>query len=346
MKIMQTMAGGPIGGAEEFFVRLASAFQARGVEQTVVIRPNHTRDAQLRGSGVNPIELPFGRILDFRTVSSLAEELDRVKPDVVLSWMNRASEMTGRARLRARSKSIQIGRQGGYYDLKYYRNCDHLIGNTPDIVQYITDNGWPSHRAHYVPNFVHADPGFMLPRSQFNIPIDTPLMLAAGRLHQNKAFDILLQAMTYAEGVHLLVAGEGPDEHKLKRLVQKLDLTQRVRFLGWRLDIADLIATADFLVCPSRKEPLGNIIVEAWAGHLPVVATASEGPGWLITDGEDGLLVPIDDDCALASAISRIADDRDLATRLAAAGYKRFEEEFTEASVVKRFLELFDKVSD
>ena len=137
MKIMQTMAGGPIGGAEEFFVRLASAFQARGVEQTVVIRPNHTRDAQLRGSGVNPIELPFGRILDFRTVSSLAEELDRVKPDVVLSWMNRASEMTGRARLRARSKSIQIGRQGGYYDLKYYRNCDHLIGNTPDIVQYI-----------------------------------------------------------------------------------------------------------------------------------------------------------------------------------------------------------------
>ena len=346
MKIIQTMAGGPIGGAEEFFVRLASAFQIRGVDQTIVVRPNDIRGARLRDAKVNAIELPFGGLLDRQTVSSLAAELDRLQPDVVLSWMNRASAMTGKARLRARSRSLQIGRQGGYYDLKYYRYCDHLIGNTPDIVRHTIDNGWPPHRAHYVPNFVNAELGVALSRRQFDIPGETPLMLAAGRLHQNKAFDILLQAMRYAKDTHLLVAGDGPDARKLEALVQKLGLTQRVRFLGWRSDIADLIATADFLVCPSRSEPLGNIVIEAWAGHLPVVATASEGPGWLITDGEDGLLVPVDDDRALATAIARVSDDRDLATRLAVAGYKRFEEEFTEASVVKKFLELFEKVTN
>ncbi|MEE2997856.1 MAG: glycosyltransferase [Pseudomonadota bacterium] len=345
MKIMQTMAGGTVGGAEEFFVRLAAAFASRRVDQSIIVRPNGTRSPRLREVGVDPVELRFGGPLDFRTVPSLALEIDRVQPDIVLSWMNRASALTGKARLRARAKPVQIGRQGGYYDLKYYRYCDHLIGNTPDIVKHMVDNGWPMDRAHYVPNFVRADPGVVLPRSLFDVPSDTPLMLAAGRLHRNKAFDILLQAMKYVDGVHLLLAGDGPDARALEALAHKLGVARRVRFLGWRTDIADLMKTVDFLVCPSRIEPLGNVVIEAWARHLPVVAAASEGPSWLITEGKDGLLSPIGDYRALASAISRVAVDRDLPAQLAAAGHKRFKAEFTEAAVVSQFLALFEKVS-
>ena len=91
MKILQTMAGGDVGGAEEFFVRLASAFETRGLEQTVVVRPNEKRNPVLRAAGIDPIQLPFRGWLDFRTVRALAAEIAGKKPDIILSWMSRAS---------------------------------------------------------------------------------------------------------------------------------------------------------------------------------------------------------------------------------------------------------------
>lgn len=344
MKLMQTMAGGDVGGAEEFFVRLAIAFHEGGIDQTVVARPNDTRGPRLAAAGIDVIELPFGGMLDRRTVPSLAAEIDRIEPHIVLSWMNRASDLTGKAVRKSKVSPLLIGRQGGYYDLKYYTGCDHIIGNTPDIARYLVGEGWPQERAHYVPNFVSAVPGTPLPRSDFNIPDGAPLMLAAGRLHRNKAYDVLLTAMKHVDGVHLLLAGDGVDAKSLEGLSHKLGVANRVRFLGWRTDIPDLMATADMLVCPSRIEPLGNVVIEAWARNLPVVATASEGPGWLIEDGTDGLLTPVDDADLLGEAIARMASDTQLAPRLVAAGRQRFESDFTQDAVVAKFLGLFEKV--
>ena len=258
--------------------------------------------------------------------------------------MNRASSLTGRAIRKAAVAPVLVGRLGGYYDLKYYAGCDHLIGNTPDIVRYLVEEGWPEARAHFVPNFVSAVPGVPQPRSGFGLPDGVPVMLAAGRLHRNKAFDVLLHAMKDTGDVHLLLAGDGGDARELESLAHKLGVAGRVRFLGWRTDMADLMATADLLVCPSRIEPLGNVVIEAWARNLPVVATAAAGPAWLIEDGADGLLAPVDDPALLAEAITRLAFDRELAPRLVAAGRRRFEADFTEAAVVARFLDLFERV--
>lgn len=344
MRLMQTMAGGTVGGAEEFFVRLAVAFQERGIAQAVAARPNDTRGPRFAEAGINVVELPFGGFFDRRTVPSLAAEIDRFEPDIVLSWMNRASDLTGKALRKAKHTPKLIGRQGGYYDLKYYAGCDHLIGNTPDIVRYLVAEGWPEDCAHYVPNFVSAVPGAPLPRRDFDVPDGAPLMLAAGRLHRNKAFDVLLTAMQQVDNVYLLLAGDGDDAKALEGQARKFGIADRVQFLGWRTDIPNLMATVDMLVCPSRIEPLGNVVIEAWARNLPVVAAASEGPSWLIEDGVDGLLAPVDDADLLGEAIARLATDAQLPPRLVAAGRRRFEAEFTEDAVVAKFLALFDKV--
>ena len=338
------MAGGEVGGAEEFFVRLAIALHERGIAQTVISRPNDKRGPRLADTGIELVELSFGGFFDNKTVPSLAAEIDRTEPDIVLSWMNRASDLTGRAVRKANSSPLLIGRQGGYYDLKYYSGCDHLIGNTPGIVNYLVGEGWAQDRAHYVPNFVSAVPSTPVPRSDLNVPEGCTLMLAAGRLHRNKAFDVLLAAVKRAEGIYLLLAGDGVDGKALERLAHKLGVADRVRFLGWRTDIPNLMATADMLVCPSRIEPLGNVVIEAWARNLPVIAAASEGPGWLIEDGTDGLLAPVDDVDLLGEAITRLASDTQLASRLVAAGRRRFETDFTEDAVVAKFLALFEKV--
>jgi glycosyltransferase involved in cell wall biosynthesis len=168
-------------------------------------------------------------------------------------------------------------------------------------------------------------------------------LLALGRLHRNKAFDVLLRALADIPDAHLWLAGEGPLAEPLRRLARELGVAARVGFLGWRDDAAALMAAADVLVCPSREEPFGNVIVEAWARRLPVVAAAAAGPKWLVAHEKTGLLVPVDDAAALASAVTRLLADRALAARLIDAGHAAYAAEFTERSVVAGYLALFER---
>ncbi|HWK45384.1 MAG TPA: glycosyltransferase [Stellaceae bacterium] len=339
LRLMQVMASTGHGGAEGFFVRLCVALARRGIDQSVVIRRGAAVAAELRGAGIEPVELPFRKLFDLTTGPRLRRLIARHRPTVVLSWMSRAA-MLGPSP----GSSVHVGRLGGYYDLKYYRRCDHLIGNTEDIVRYLVREGWPAERAHYLPNFVETRPVAPLSRAMFDTPKGAPLLVALGRLHPHKAFDTLLRALANLPGVILWLAGEGPDRAALEHLAGTLGILDRVRFLGWRDDAGALIAAADVLVCPSRVEPLGNVILEGWARARPVVAATAAGPLGLIRDGETGLLVPIDDAAALAGALGRLLADSGLAGRLGEAGWAEGEARFGERSVVDRYVELLSRL--
>ncbi|MGE5476649.1 MAG: glycosyltransferase, partial [Bacteroidales bacterium] len=181
-------------------------------------------------------------------------------------------------------------------------------------------------------------------RKTFSTPEGAPLLLALGRLHKNKAFDVLIKALARVPEAYLWLAGEGPLRAELELLAARLGVISRIRFLGWREDVASLFAAADLFVCPSRHEPLGNVVIEGWAQGIPVVACASEGPSQLIDDGIDGVLVPVDDDNALAAAINRLIADRPLAAHIGASGRAAYEDQFTEAAVVARYIDFFTKV--
>ncbi|HLI10577.1 MAG TPA: glycosyltransferase [Alphaproteobacteria bacterium] len=333
------MAGAAYGGAEAFFMRLVPALARAGLEQRIVMRADPARAAQLHAQGLDPVQLGFGGILDFTTTPALQREIEDFAPDIVLTWMSRATRHCPKGRF------IHIARLGGYYDLKYYRHCDYLIGNTADIVEYIRRGGWPRDRVHYLPNFVDITPASPSPRGMFDTPEGTPLLLALGRLHDDKAFDVLLPALAELPGVYCWLAGDGPERAALEAQAERLALGDRLRFLGWRQDVGGLYAAADILVCPSRREPLGNVVIEAWARNVPVVAAASEGPGALIRDGVSGLLVPVNDAVALARAIRRVIDDPGLASRLGEGGSVAYAADYTEQAVVARYLAFFDRVA-
>jgi glycosyltransferase involved in cell wall biosynthesis len=131
----------------------------------------------------------------------------------------------------------------------------------------------------------------------------------------------------------------------LETRAQRLAVGNRVRFLGWREDTAALLATADMLVCPSRHEPLGNVVIEAWAAGVPVTAAASAGPASLVRDGITGLLVPLDDADALARAMTRLAENRTMRAELAAAGHAAHAAEFSESVVIARYREFLARVA-
>ena len=342
-RLMQAMAGAAHGGAEAFFERLALALQRAGVTQQVVIRRDPARAARLRAGGIEPIELGFGGWLDVLTRPAFARAIRRFRPQVVITWMSRASAACPRRG--PDDTFVHVGRLGGYYDLKYYRRCDHLLANTRDIVEYVVAQGWPEDRAHYMPNFVDATRATPVARAALDTPEDAPVVLALGRFHPNKAFDVLLRALAGLPEVVLWLAGAGPEQAALERLAGELGIADRVRFLGWRDDTASLYAAADLFVCPSRLEPLGNVVIEAWAHGLPVIATAAVGPRQLIREGESGLLVPVDNAPALAAAIERTVGDPVLRAHLATGGRAAYVAEFTEDVVVARYREFFERVA-
>ncbi len=342
MRIFQAMAGAEYGGAEAFFVRLACALQRAGVDQRVVIRTHPKRAADLAQAGVETRQLKFGGAMDWQTPRQLKREIEQFKPDIVMTWMNRATSMCPKPGKGAAFK--HLARLGGYYDLKYYRGCDHLIGNTEDIVSYLIKQGWPAERAHYLPNFVTYEPAEPIRRQLYYTPDTVPLILAMGRLHENKGFDVLLEALSRVPNAYLWIAGEGPRRAELEKLAEELAIKPRVRFLGWRDDVSALLATADVFVCPSRHEPLGNVVIEAWAHGRPVVAADSYGPGTLIEHMDSGVLVPTEDAAMLAKAIRLVIGDRDLAERIARRGHDAYQARFTEAAVVARYLEFFQRI--
>jgi glycosyltransferase involved in cell wall biosynthesis len=99
------------------------------------------------------------------------------------------------------------------------------------------------------------------------------------------------------------------------------------------------------LICPSRHEPLGNVVIEGWAHDVPVIATQSEGPGNLIRHNHSGLLVPMNEPFALAKAIKRLLMEPILMSKIIQGGRKRYEKNFTESVVVGHYMRFFKKIA-
>lgn len=347
LKIMQICGSPDAGGAQAFFLRLTRALHNHpDAEVMPVVRAGSWLAERLTEFDIPHQTCAFGGKLDIFTRPRLASLMRIFRPDVAQSWMNRAS------RFLPRGMACTVGRLGGYYDLKYYQGIDHLVGNTEDICRYLREENWPNAQTHYIPNFVDLPPkGFKLEgdavRSHYDVPNEAVLLLFAGRLHPVKGADVLLNALSQLpQHTHLLLAGSGEEETRLKELTYSLGLQERVHFAGWVNDITPLCAAADIFVVPSRSEPLGNVVLEAWAHAMPLVSSAAEGPLQLITPREDGLIVPIDDASALATAIDEILNNPNLAVLLAEGGLYTLQEKFGEEKVLAQYLAFYHHIKE
>ena len=338
MRVAHIMAGAAEGGAELFFERLAIGLHRTGDEVLPIIRADAGRLGRLRAAGLAPLTVGFGA-LDPRARPAIRRALNGFAPRVAVAWMNRAA---GAA---PRGDWVLAGRLGGYYDLRHYKRCDHLIGNTRGIARWLVGQGWPERRVSYLPNFADDLRGIpSADRSELGVPHGATLILALGRLHRDKAFDVLIRALPRLPGAHAVIAGEGPERGALEQLARREGVADRVHLPGWRTDVGAMLAACDLYACPSRLEPLGNVVIEAWSAARPVVAADSFGPAELIHDGVDGHLVAMEDASTLAQAIGCLLDDPVAARCIASAGRQRFEAEFAAIPVLARWREFLATV--
>jgi hypothetical protein len=263
----------------------------------------------------------------------------REKPDIVHTWMRRGAALAGKNK--DSKKPIIIGWFGGYYDTSKFQNCEHLVGVTKDIVKHIIKNGVPAGNARFIPTFPDIAALPPINRATLATPRDAKVLLALSRLHPKKGLDTLLASLQNLPDCILWLAGDGPLRRELETLAKKLGVIDRVRFLGWRTDRAALLRAADICVLPSRYEPFGTVILEAWAAGTPLVACASAGPAAHIENDVNGLLTPIDDVAALTAALRRALDDENLRRRLVAQGYAAYIKDYTRESVTQQWMRFY-----
>jgi glycosyltransferase involved in cell wall biosynthesis len=188
-------------------------------------------------------------------------------------------------------------------------------------------------------------------RRGLRLPDGARVLFALGRLIEKKGFQDLLAAL--ARLPHeiggrpwlTLIAGSGPDGPRLARQARELGLADRVRWLGWQDPADPWYDLADLVVVPSRHEPLGNVILEAWNYRRAVLSTRSDGAAELIRHGENGILVPCEAPAALAEAVAATLAAGDAArAALGAAGHRELQTRHGKAVVLSAYLELYDRL--
>jgi len=336
------------GGAEQFFVRLVNALAEAGHPVMAITRPDAQIRKQLAGN-VAHRAVSMRNNWDILSRWQIRRAIDDFLPDIVQTYMGRATRLT---RLRDRYSPKHLARLGGYYNARHYRHADACIALTQGIRGYLVKEGFPQDRVFHVPNFVDSPPPVardMLNalRSVLGIPLDNLVILGIGRLHPNKGFCDLIDAWSQLpesiEGrkLTLVIAGSGPLDASLKQQAARLGVKDRVIWTGWQDHPQNYYRMSDLMVCPSRHEPHGNVILEAWAYGTPILSTATAGGKELITPNVNGVLVPCQDVEQMARAMAEILEDPTLRNTLAESGKKTLVERFSKETVVNTYLETY-----
>jgi glycosyltransferase involved in cell wall biosynthesis len=333
MRVFHLMIGKGNGGAETYAADMITALQSTGITQQAMLHPAQSRLADIAAAGVTVIPAAQNWPSRWRQQRQARLALAAFQPHIVQCWMRRAASLV------PAMDCPVIGWFGGYYQPKHFQRCSHFIGVTPDIVAHQRAHGVAVTHSHFIPTFPTL-PATTVPvrRADYATPPTATVVLALSRLHPKKGLDTLLTALATlpAQGADyvLWLAGDGPDAAALRAQAQALGIAERVRFLGWRTDRGALLQAADICVLPSRYEPFGTVMLEAWAAGTPLVAAAAAGPAAFVQDGVNGLLVPIDDAAALAAAFARLRQDAALRQRLSQGGTATYTARFTRAAVV------------
>lgn len=239
----------------------------------------------------------------------------------------------------------------------FSRRATRLLVNSAVVGRSLIDQeSYAAEHLAIIPNFLEPAAFDPLPaqerasrRAALGIPSDAWAAGIVARLTPVKNHALLIRAvrrLTDARpGLHIVIAGDGPERIPLQQLAETLGLAARVTFTGTLPNRPNPHALFDVSVLTSRSEGFPNSVIEAMAAGRPVIATDVGGVRDAVTDHVTGLLVPAGGEAALASAIGRLHDQPELAATLGCEGRRVAMERFSEEVVLNQLIRLYEELA-
>lgn len=339
-----------MGGAENFFLRLVTALDQQEGGVGVVIR-KRTPLQYLLPDKLARYTVGMHGGWDVWSQYKISQIIKRFDPDIVQTYMGRASKLT---HLPSQRRPVHVARLGGFYKIPgYYDHAHAWVGNTKAICDYLVREGLPAEKVFHIGNFVEPTPELsredrLAIRKEMKISEDAIVLFSLGRFIGKKGFADLLEAFALlrqdrdnAQRLMLVIAGNGPERTMLIQLAADRGLTENCRFPGWLDNPSPFFAIADLFVCPSREEPLGNVILEAWSHHLPVVTTATAAATELIDSGNNGLVCSIQNPAHMAEVINELLGQPALVDKIKEGGFATLKGHYSKESILSSYQDLY-----
>jgi glycosyltransferase involved in cell wall biosynthesis len=304
-----------------------------------------------------------------KEIWAMANIIRREKPEVVLSMLTRANltailaarlsgvktlviisersnlTMVLKAGSKIRSLLLRLGVK------IFYRYADYIVAVSDNVKNDLIKNyGIAADKIKTIYNPVNIEQISLMASDIVDYPKfqgKMPLIIAVGRLAPEKGYFFLLKAFAQVRRIlpcKLIILGDGGERGSLERLARDIGVLEDVAFLGFQQNPYKYMARADIFVLSSLYEGFPNVVLEAMACGTPVIATHCPGGiQEIITNGVNGILVPIGDEKALSNAILRVLNDSKLRKRLAQQGRKRVED-FALKKKVKEYEEMLEEI--
>lgn len=348
MKLLFVISALGCGGAERAMSDLANYWAKAGHAVTVVSL------TQIDEPDFYPLDLSVSRVRistgtaagssrlagNLYRILRLRRTIAAIAPDTVVSFIDVTNVITLLATrgLPARvvvaertdpAHNPTVGRLWRIARKVTYRWADHVVGQTAAVVQWLSDHCGA--RGVVVPNALRSLDEPLAERQR--------LIVSIGRLDRLKGHDAVLHAFRQTRVAfpewRLAILGEGPERRVLEDLIDSLGLRRSATLAGTVTDIEPWLAKVSIVAQGSRLEGFPNAVLEAMGMGAAVISTdCRSGPAELITNGKDGLLVPVDDRDAMADAMLNLMRDPERRARLGAAA-RDVRNRFSEARVMK-----------
>lgn len=281
----------------------------------------------------------------------LAQHLDADRIDVVHSWLYLANAVAGLAHLArpsrplitaARNCKVQ-GRVSQVANMLAFRMSRAIVVNSRDVATYITRHyAAPRARVRVIYNGIDVE--------RFHPGVggdEVGPIVTIGRLVEQKNHQLFLHAAaalsTEFPRARFVIIGDGPRRAALEQQARQLGIAERVRFVGERGDIDAVLRAASLFWLTSRWEGMPNVVLEAMASGVPVIATDVGGTRELIDSGSDGFVVPANDAGAFVRHSHELLRDAGAWRRCATAARARAET-FSTAYMIDAMTQLYDEV--
>ncbi len=318
MKVLNVMFSKGLGGIEQVFLDYNHALNLHHNHVIPVIHPKSPLRNKIYGF--------YETIFNFNQYDPIAiyrikKLIAREKPKCIITHGNRATALVRKA-----TNKVPVIAVAHNYKFKPLLEADAIITITKDLRKTIIKSGKPKEFVYHVPNFIQMPDGIEYRKPSFHKPVVLGFM---GRFVKKKGLDVLLSACEVLKNkgfdFKVLIAGDGEERASVEKMIIEFGLSDKVSLVGWVTNKEEFFRSIDIFCLTSYHEPFGLVLLEAFMYSTAVVATKSEGPSEIGTDGKNLLFCQTGDYIKFAENLEKLMKNQHLAESLTFEGFERVQ---------------------